>query len=63
MERICPIMSRPLQGPNAAFASKEEMIIANWYPVNGAPWENVFPCQRDNCMAWSSDGKCMMIEK
>lgn len=28
------------------------MIKANWYPVNGVAWENVFPCQRERCTAW-----------
>ena len=41
------------------------MIEDNWYPVDGAPWENVFPCQREKCMAWEVRsgryGSCNLI--
>jgi hypothetical protein len=64
-QKICPIMSRPLQGPNYAFDSEDKMIEENWYPVDGAPWENVFPCQREKCMAWEVRsgryGSCNLI--
>ena len=50
--RICPIMSRPLQGPNNAFKNESDMIEQKWYPINGVAWENVFPCVREKCMAW-----------
>lgn len=60
-EKICPLMSRPLQGPNSCFENEDDMIAAKWYPVDGIAWENVFLCQRENCMAWdidNSDREC-----
>jgi hypothetical protein len=64
-KKICPTMSRPLQGPNHVFDSEDKMIEANWYPVDGVAWENVFPCQREKCMAWGlrsgGPGRCSLI--
>jgi len=51
--KICPIMSRPLQGPNSAFKNEADMVEQNWYPINGVAWENVFPCVREKCMAFA----------
>ena len=61
-EKICPIMSRPLQGPNSAFKDEADMVEQNWYPVNGVAWENVFPCIREKCMAWVPEKKESLLK-
>lgn len=51
--KICPIMSKPVQTDKECFESEQEMMELGWYQENGHPWGNVFPCQYGKCMAWS----------
>jgi hypothetical protein len=64
--KICPIMSRPMQGDvrfgnESLWSSEEEMIKYGYTVIEGIPYSSVFPCLKEKCRAWV-DGGCLLIE-
>ena len=65
-DKICPVMSRPTMGNivdlngDPLYKDVDEMSKYGWTPVNGIPYQDIFPCQRERCMAWY--GGCDLAE-
>lgn len=54
--KICPIMSRP-KDCDPIYDDKDRSLVEKngFYIIDDVPWENVFLCQREKCMAWHDE--------
>lgn len=51
--KICPIMSRPTDCD--AISDEDDQAIVErhgFYIDDKIPWQNVFMCQKEKCVAW-----------
>ncbi len=55
-EKYCPIMSRPGQGSTITDADdRRKWEEKDWFIIGRVPWECLFPCIKERCMAWVSE--------
>jgi len=62
--KICPIMSRPKDCDPINGDNDRSIVEKNgFYIIDDVPWENVFLCQREKCMAWYEyeESYCLLI--